>query len=379
MDDQIIEQLDKTINNWADYNKVYYHPRSINEISTHEMGNPITPFDNYTIGHKAYEENERESDLFDTNFRFFVEECDRLQGFQLITDVDTGYGGFTVGLLNEVRDEFPKTPILTYGVSDSHAHHENEREKNKIILNRSISLTQISELSSIYEYSTYHTSAIIAAGIESNLLPYRLKKNPIAMADNINKLSWVRSTKLGYLSITLPLPISSNGYEDTLHNHTTKQLKPTLSYLNYQPDGSKVDVYAETYITRGLPNPVPSEYIDRIHENSKHDNDPLHDRFNVTTPFPVVDTYPRLFMPCVDMDDDSYSTPFSVPAMTEFKSGSELKKLVDEHLRGMERMRYQDFHEYILNGMSYEDFKEIKESLISLSDSYRTDDDSYMM
>jgi hypothetical protein len=122
----VIQHLDESVNNWSDFNRIYYHPRSINPIVTHQMDNDITPFDNYTIGRQAYEDNEKETDIFEENLRFFVEECDNMQGFQILTDVDDAFGGFTEGLLNNIRDEFLKTPIITYGLSDSHAQYRTD-------------------------------------------------------------------------------------------------------------------------------------------------------------------------------------------------------------------------------------------------------------
>lgn len=83
------------------------------------------------------------------------------------------------------------------------------------------------------EQSRYHTSAIIAAAIETNSLPYRLKHNSITMAETVSKLNWVRSTSLASLSVSIPLPISKNGYIDTIETFTKKeQLRPTLSLLD---------------------------------------------------------------------------------------------------------------------------------------------------
>lgn len=121
------------------------------------------------------------------------------------------------------------------------------------MLNRALSITRLADLSSIYvpiytpthsavqkcglspfvqfnDLSRYHTSAIIASAIESNSLPYRLKHNPLTMADTVSKLNWVRSTSLASLSVCLPLPISEKGYRDTLEHK--QQLKPTLSLLD---------------------------------------------------------------------------------------------------------------------------------------------------
>ena len=117
-------------------------------------------------------------------------------------------------------------------------------------------ITRLAELSSIYvpiytpttiateraglspylrfnEYSRYHTSAIIAAAIETNTLPYRLKHNPITMAETVSKLNWVRSTNLSSLSISVPLPILKNGYIPTVETFKkTRQLRPVLSLLD---------------------------------------------------------------------------------------------------------------------------------------------------
>lgn len=123
-------------------------------------------------------------------------------------------------------------------------------------------MTRLAELSSIYvpiytptikaaqqcglspnylqfnELSRYHTSALIAAAIETNLLPYRLKKNPITLADTVSKLNWVRSTSLASLAVSVPLPISKNGYVETVE--TFKQLRPTLSLLDRVPPSTEV-------------------------------------------------------------------------------------------------------------------------------------------
>lgn len=89
------------------------------------------------------------------------------------------------------------------------------------------------------EYSRYHTSAMIAAAIETNTLPYRLKHNPITMADTVSKLNWVRSTSLASLSFTVPLPILQNGYISTVETFkNNNQLRPTLDLLDRVSKGS---------------------------------------------------------------------------------------------------------------------------------------------
>lgn len=40
------------------------------------------------------------------------------QGFQLLTTTFDGFGGFARSLIEDIRDEYPKTPILTFGFSN---------------------------------------------------------------------------------------------------------------------------------------------------------------------------------------------------------------------------------------------------------------------
>lgn len=131
-------------------------------------------------------------------------------------------------------------------------------------------MTRLAELSSIYipiytptmtatqrcglspylyfnEHSRYHTSAIIAAAIETNSLPYRLKHNPVTMAETVSKLNWVRSTSLAALSVCIPLPISKNGYIDTIETFTKKeQLRPTLTLLDRISNAQVRKIYERT-------------------------------------------------------------------------------------------------------------------------------------
>lgn len=131
----------------------------MNQITTHHMDDTINPFDAYTVGRQSFSDYERvsqpwlcwipsifdshnyylqETESYEDNFRHFAEECDNLQvwewesnvievlfmhsfqkGFQILTSVDDAFGGFTEGMLQLLREDFPKTPIMTYGLQSS--------------------------------------------------------------------------------------------------------------------------------------------------------------------------------------------------------------------------------------------------------------------
>lgn len=148
-----------------------------------------------------------------------------------------------------------------------------------------------------------------------------------------------------------------------------------------------MDVYGETIVTRGLPYNMQgqSDYLNKLYQVLKDENDPLSTRFNLAVPLPLPDSHPRLFTS--RMNTDGFVTnlpgmeqPRSVPVHSRLQSGSELKYSIDHQLKQLDKIVFADFHEYSQgeSGLSREDFLEMKEALITLSDVYTTDDDMMM-
>lgn len=127
------------------------------------------------------------------------------------------------------------------------------------------------------------------------------------------------------------------------------------------------------------------EYLEKLYEDFKEENDPLQSRHSIETSFPLPDSFPRIFTSRLDQEghvrqQDSYEVTTSVPIMTRLQSGSELKYTVDQHLKQLEKIRFADFYEYSQGecALTNEDFLETKEALITLSDVYTNDDDMMM-
>ncbi|KAL0086518.1 tubulin domain-containing protein [Phycomyces blakesleeanus] len=362
MDVDAVDKLDHTVKVWSDFNRIYYHPRSMNPIVTHQAESTLTPFDSYTAGRKAYTDNEKETSIFEDNFRFFVEECDQLQGFQIFTGVDDAMGGFTEGLLDDIRDEFPKTTVLTYGLSDTTRNPSAERARQKETLNRAFSIARLTKLSSLYvplytptpkrmAYSSrspyihpkayqyelmYHTSAILSTAIETASLPYRLKKNGTSLSEMVSRLNWHGNTYVGGLESVLPLPIVRTGYNDTLETNNVLPIidhsAPSLSVL---ADKKKEETFGEYIVTRGLPS------------------------FDSRTPY------------------TNSEPPRSVPTLTRLATGSKVRLGMEHRIESINSISFSDFFEFSEgeNGFGREDYLEMKEDMITLSDSYSCDED----
>jgi hypothetical protein len=57
-------------------------------------------------------------DLLESNLRYFIEACDSLQSFTVLTDVHDAFSGLSVDMCEYLRDEFPKTSVLAFGFHD---------------------------------------------------------------------------------------------------------------------------------------------------------------------------------------------------------------------------------------------------------------------
>lgn len=110
---------------WSDYAKLIYPSTSFNYLRDwyHDTSKPNVPhyqkfesrrFDSHEIGYQELNDNYA-TDFFDGNLHAQLEQCDTLQGLNLITDMDSGWGGFSSALLLELRNELPKASIITWG------------------------------------------------------------------------------------------------------------------------------------------------------------------------------------------------------------------------------------------------------------------------
>ena len=104
---------------WSDRWCPHLHPKSLNELQEYRDG--VARFDVYTHGYEilAHNGSEQAENIFES-FRCQLEDCDRVQGFQVFSDCDSGFGGLTQDfLVDYVKEECRSAPILTYGLMDS--------------------------------------------------------------------------------------------------------------------------------------------------------------------------------------------------------------------------------------------------------------------
>lgn len=116
------QPTDVTADVWSDCLTTKLHPNTIMTLPGHWHNDLVQPFDCYPAGIEAAQNMKFVGDLED-RLHFFAEECDHLQGFQLLTNIQDGFGG----VANEIcahmlYEQFPKKAIWFNGIIPPSMH-----------------------------------------------------------------------------------------------------------------------------------------------------------------------------------------------------------------------------------------------------------------
>lgn len=109
----------ESVRYWSDFNRVFYHPRSIVQLNEYELNSSLVPFERWDTGEELFANMDKEHDLLDRDLRPFAEEADQMQGIQLMTTLDDAWGGFASKYMERLRDEYGKTTLWVWGIQSS--------------------------------------------------------------------------------------------------------------------------------------------------------------------------------------------------------------------------------------------------------------------
>jgi Tubulin domain len=108
----------ESVRYWSDFNRVYFHPKSIIQLNEYELNSSLMPFEKWDSGEELFNSLDKEHDLLDRDLRPFAEEADQMQGIQLIAGMDDAWGGFAARYMDRLKDEYGKTTIWFWGLED---------------------------------------------------------------------------------------------------------------------------------------------------------------------------------------------------------------------------------------------------------------------
>ncbi|XP_035923391.2 protein misato homolog 1 isoform X3 [Halichoerus grypus] len=221
---------ESSIRVWSDFLRVHLHPRSICMIQKYNHDGEAGRLEAFGQGESVLKEPRYLEELED-RLHFYMEECDYLQGFQILCDLHNGFSGVGAKATELLRDEYSGRGIMTWGLLPG-PYSLGEPQKNIYrLLNTAFGLVHMSAHSSLvcplslggslglrpeppvtfphlhYDATLpFHCAAILATALDTVTVPYRLRSSPVSMvhlADMLNS----SGKKVVTAAATIPFPL----------------------------------------------------------------------------------------------------------------------------------------------------------------------------
>ncbi|PPQ91103.1 hypothetical protein CVT25_013141 [Psilocybe cyanescens] len=282
----------QAIRYWSDFSRVYFLPRTLQKIPDPPEWE-IASVD-WNQGQELFTRFNEETELMDGTLRLFVEDCDNIQGVQILNDTDT-FGSFMGSFFASFRDEYLKLPSFSFPILSGPISDRDEvsillaycnilinrfqTERTRKLVNEAMYLRTLNEFSSMNvpiedpklwpnsvwgaplnfpSTSLYHQSAVLSAHVETCTLPFRyflitsrscdilinnrLNRNRYDIPSVSGHLSWRGTSPFAELSGLFPLT------------------KFTREIVNFSFDTPTKSPYALWDVTRGLSPKKIEEY-----------------------------------------------------------------------------------------------------------------------
>ncbi|NXT20395.1 MSTO1 protein, partial [Syrrhaptes paradoxus] len=101
---------------WSDYLSVHLHPKSIYVIRQYMHDGECGCLEAFGQGESLLRDPSCVEELED-RLHFYAEECDHLQGFQVLCDLHDGFSGVGAKVTELLYDEYSGKGILTWGLT----------------------------------------------------------------------------------------------------------------------------------------------------------------------------------------------------------------------------------------------------------------------
>ncbi|XP_074385520.1 protein misato homolog 1 isoform X3 [Zonotrichia albicollis] len=199
---------------WSDYLSVNLHPQSLYVIRQYLHDGDCGCLEGFGQGESLLQDPACVEELED-RLHFFVEECDYLQGFQVLCDLHNGFSGVGARVTELLHDEYARKGILTWGLTPVLAAVGDPQKSFCRLMNTALGIAHLSRHSSLFcplslngslglrpeppvtfpyiKYNaslSYHSSAVLAAALDTLTAPYRLCSSQASMLHLADSLTF---------------------------------------------------------------------------------------------------------------------------------------------------------------------------------------------
>lgn len=314
------------VRHWSDFSRVYFHPKSLVQVYDYELDSIIRPFDRFAMGVDLFDSLAKEHDVLDRDWRPFAEECDNMQGIQLVTSLDDAWAGFASSYLEALRDEFPKASIWAWPLQTPQPPRLPGARQMHLV-NTALFLTQaclsastivplavpdedcIPPELSIDRSSLWSASGLLSAAMETATLPSRRTSELVPLSDMAECLSDGRSRRLVNTDISL-------GYQALKLDASPLDLSPSYpSRKRARSDLRREHIFGQLFALRGRAEDV---YLNvHVPELQLSDDNTVTRRYAFSLPFPLLSSFPRLY-------GQSRNIPADIPVKTSLSTDTSI-------------------------------------------------------
>lgn len=310
---------DTDIKYWSDFNRVFYHPRSAVQLNEYELNSQIMPFENWAVGEGLFRDLDKEFDLLDRDLRPFAEECDQMQGIQLLASTDDAWGGFGARYLDSLRDEYGKTSIWVWGSETT--SRLTRQEQLLRTSNAALSMTALGQQASAYvrlasvpplrpsylnssSTTEWATTALQCVAMESATLPIRLMRDSshsVSLSFLESALNTTGSQNIFDLQVSQDADPPANGLSNgdrNDHDVSGDDLSAKALDISFSPRPNNENIRShvfsqvEMHRSRHVASQASSSTFDeRIRR--RLNEEPIVENFESELTFPVLDAFPE--------------------------------------------------------------------------------------
>ncbi|XP_040854970.1 protein misato homolog 1 isoform X2 [Ochotona curzoniae] len=400
--------MEGSVTVWSDFLRVHLHPRSICMIHKYNHDGEAGRLEAFGQGESVLREP-RYLEMLEDRLHFYVEECDYLQGFQILCDLHDGFSGVGAKAAELLQDEYSGRGIIAWGLLPGPYNLGDPQKNIYRLLNTAFGLAHLTSSSSLvcplslggslglrpeppvtfpslhYDAALpFHCSAILATALDTLTTPYRLRSSPVSMVQLAHMLS-CSGRKVATAGASIPFPwVPGQCLPDSL-----MQLgeAPPWTPLSACGDPSGTRCFAQSVVLRGLnqachtsqlppgtpwPSPlhacttgedVLAQYL------QQHQPSGLSSCHLLLSPCRVAPPYPPLFSSSFCQQARS-----SIPVLGALCSTSALHRTLRGLARELTALDLRRWVSFMDAGVELDDVEELRQDLHSLAQCYQEGD-----
>lgn len=415
-------RLEGSVKVWSDFLRIHLHPRTISVIHQYNHDGESHRLEAFGQGEALLQGTVLEE--LEDKLHFFVEECDYLQGFQVLCDLADGFAGLGSKVTEMLQDSYGGRGILTWGLAPV-SHPDSTPMKDLYHqLNCTLGTVHLASNSSFFCPLTlrgglsrrpsspasfpllsydpslwYHSSSVLALALDALTSPYRLRNNSVPMWQVADALA-VSGRKVVAAYGAVPFPMMHGGsLPDALSACTDALPWTPLSACSEPGDGRCYGQWAtlkgfegQKLISSLAPGTKPPTPLHSLHSGedvlasyirSFYPTAPLALQL-VSSPSKLTPPFPQIFSQSLGAQGFLQSQPpppgspapvvSSVPVMTSLQSGPALGPWLSEMHRGVSSFDIRRVApSFLSQGPEMSDYQEALEQLRLLARCYRDD------